>query len=156
MLLAAMALVGIITICAIFIGQRHVEHGYRAAADALAESKADVASLSASVSASYMFQQAFLLEKEMASTDKFKAAVSEGRGVLASLRRSATPELAAQLDQLSIGLTAYEAAFDTLVKNNQDLGLDQDNGLQGAMRSAVHSIEGRLDSVDDTAIRASM
>jgi len=156
MLLAAMALVGIITICAIFIGQRHVEHGYRAAADALAESKADVASLSASVSASYMFQQAFLLEKEMASTEKFKAAVSEGRGVLASLRRSATPELAAQLDQLSIGLTAYEAAFDTLVKNNQDLGLDQDNGLQGAMRSAVHSIEGRLDSVDDTAIRASM
>ncbi len=156
MLLAAMALVGIITICAIFIGQRHVEHGYRAAADALAESKADVASLSASVSASYMFQQAFLLEKEMASTEKFKAAVSQGRSVLASLRRSATPDLAAQLDQLSIGLTAYEAAFDTLVKNNQDLGLDQDNGLQGAMRSAVHSIEGRLDSVDDTAIRASM
>jgi methyl-accepting chemotaxis protein len=156
MLLAAMALAGIITICAIFVGQRHVEHGYRATADLLAGSKADVASLSASVSASYMFQQAFLLGKEMTSTEKFKAAVSEGRGVLANLHRSAASELAAQLDQLSGGLTAYEAAFDTLVKNNQDLGLDQDSGLQGAMRSAVHSIEERLEAVDDPAIRASM
>lgn len=156
LLLAVMALVGIIAISAIFLGQRQIEASYRATADALTERQAEVSMMSASVSDSLLWEQYFLLNKDIAAVEKFQTAIAGVHARLDGLRSSATGELTANLDRLGEGLTAYEAAFATLVKDNQDLGLDQNNGLEGAMRSAVHSIEDRLQSVEDVAIRASM
>jgi len=156
LLLAVMALVGIIAISAIFLGQRQIEANYRATADALTERQAEVSMMSASVSDSLLWEQYFLLNKDIAAVEKFQTAIAGVHTRLDGLRSSATGELTANLERLGEGLTAYEAAFATLVKDNQDLGLDQNNGLEGAMRSAVHSIEDRLQSVEDVAIRASM
>nr|WP_183993059.1 methyl-accepting chemotaxis protein [Rhizobium wenxiniae] len=151
-----MALVGIMAISAIFLGQRQIEASYRATADALTERQAEVSMMSASVSDSLLWEQYFLLNKDIAAVEKFQTAIAGVHTRLDGLRSSAIGELTANLDRLGEGLTAYEAAFATLVKDNQDLGLDQNNGLEGAMRSAVHSIEDRLQSVEDVAIRASM
>ncbi|PXA88004.1 methyl-accepting chemotaxis protein [Caulobacter sp. D4A] len=156
MLLAAVALVGILVIAAIFFGQRQVEADYRAAADLVTEKQAKVAAMTASFRDSLLWEQDFLLHKQPASVDKFKAAAGAARAILEGLRSSADAGLAGKLDRLASGLGAYEAGFATLVKDNQDLGLDQDSGLQGAMRSAVHSIEDRLETVEDAEIRASM
>ncbi|MBB6162019.1 methyl-accepting chemotaxis protein [Rhizobium wenxiniae] len=156
LLLAVMALVGIMAISAIFLGQRQIEASYRATADALTERQAEVSMMSASVSDSLLWEQYFLLNKDIAAVEKFQTAIAGVHTRLDGLRSSAIGELTANLDRLGEGLTAYEAAFATLVKDNQDLGLDQNNGLEGAMRSAVHSIEDRLQSVEDVAIRASM
>ncbi len=156
LLLAVMAFAGIIAIAAIFLGQRQIEAGYRTAADALSQRQAEVAGMSASVRDSLLWEQYFLLHKDMAATEKFQAAITDIRTALAGLQAGASPELAGQLDQLGKGLTTYEAAFATLVKDDQELGLDQNSGLQGAMRSAVHSIENRLETVEEAGIRASM
>lgn len=112
--------------------------------------------MSASVSDSLLWEQYFLLNKDIAAVEKFQTAIAGVHTRLDGLRSSASGELAASLDRLGEGLADYEATFATLVKDNQDLGLDQNNGLEGAMRSAVHSIEDRLQSVEDAAIRASM
>ncbi|WP_423331088.1 methyl-accepting chemotaxis protein [Rhizobium wenxiniae] len=156
LLLAVMALVGIIAISAIFLGQRQIEASYRATADALTERQAEVSMMSASVSDSLLWEQYFLLNKDIAAVEKFQTAIAGVHARLDGLRASATGELTGNLDRLGKGLAAYEATFATLVKDNQDLGLDQNDGLEGAMRSAVHSIEDRLQSVEDVAIRASM
>ncbi|MEB2844019.1 HAMP domain-containing methyl-accepting chemotaxis protein [Endobacterium cereale] len=156
MLLAVLAFAGIIAIAAIFLGQRQIEAGYRTTADALSQRQAEVAGMSASVRDSLLWEQYFLLHKDMAATEKFQAAIADIRTALAGLQTGASPELAGQLDQLGKGLVTYEAAFATLVKNDQELGLDQNSGLQGAMRSAVHSIENRLEAVEEAGIRASM
>jgi methyl-accepting chemotaxis protein len=156
MSLAILALAGIFAIAAIFLGQRQIEVEYRAAADALAERQAEVALISASVRDSLLWEQHFLLHKDMAAIEKFQAALVDVRAGLGRLRSSANPELAGQLDQLSSGLTTYEEGFATLVADNQNLGLDQNSGLEGAMRSAVHSIEERLQTVENADIRASM
>ncbi|MGF9562356.1 HAMP domain-containing methyl-accepting chemotaxis protein [Neorhizobium sp. JUb45] len=156
MLLAVLALAGITAIAAIFLGQRQIEAGYRSAAEALSQRQAEVAKMSDSVRDSLLWEQYFLLHKDMAAADKFTAATVDVRGFLGGLRSAASRELAGQLDQLDTGLTAYEATFATLVKDNQELGLDQNSGLEGAMRSAVHSIEQRLETVEDARIRASM
>ncbi len=156
LLLAVMALVGIVAISAIFLGQRQIEASYRATADALTERQAEVSNISASVSDSLLWEQYFLLNKDIAAVEKFQTAIAGVHVRLDGLGSSASGELTANLDRLGVGLAAYEAAFATLVKDNQDLGLDQNNGLEGAMRSAVHSIEDRLQSVEDAAIRASM
>ena len=155
-LLAIMAFAGIIAIAAIFVGQRQIEQGYRAAADTLSERRADVAKMSANVRDSLLWEQYFLLHKDIAATEKFQSAIMDIRAALIDLQAQASPELAGQLDTLSSSLTAYETAFVTLVKDNQELGLDQNSGLEGAMRSAVHSIEQRLETVEETGIRASM
>lgn len=156
LLLAILALAGIITIAAIFLAQRQVEAGYRATAEALTRSQIEVAQMSAGVRDTLLWEQYFLLHKDMAATEKFQAAITGVRAGLEGLKTSADTDLAGQLDQLSSGLTTYEAAFATLVADNQNLGLDQNNGLEGAMRSAVHSIEERLQSVEQIDIRASM
>ena len=156
LLLAILALVGIVAISAIFLGQRQIERGYRATADALTERQAEVSMMSAGVSDSLLWEQYFLLNKDIVAVEKFQSMIAGVHARLDRLRSSATGELTANLDRLGEGLAAYEAAFATLVKDNQDLGLDQNNGLEGAMRSAVHSIEERLQSVEDVAIRASM
>ncbi|MDP9839060.1 methyl-accepting chemotaxis protein [Neorhizobium huautlense] len=156
LLLAVLAFAGIIAIAAIFLGQRQIEAGYRTAADALSQRQTEVAGMSASVRDSLLWEQYFLLHKDMGAVEKFSAATAEVRTTLDGLRATASPELAGQLDQLDNGLIAYEAAFAELVKNDQELGLDQNSGLQGAMRSAVHSIENRLETVEEAGIRASM
>jgi methyl-accepting chemotaxis protein len=156
LLLAVLALVGIVAISAIFLAQRQIEAGYREAADALTERQAEVSMMSAGVSDSLLWEQYFLLNKDIAAVDKFQAAIAGVHVQLDGLKSSATGELAGQLDQLGEGLAAYEATFATLIKYNQDLGLDQNSGLEGAMRSAVHSIEERLQAVEDVGIRASM
>lgn len=155
-LLAVLALVGIVAISAIFLGQRQVEAGYRATADALTEKQAAVASMSASVRDSFLWEQSFLLHKDMTAVEKFQKAVGEVRIGLDGLKASATGELVGQTENLAEGLKIYEEAFAALVADNQNLGLDQDSGLEGAMRSAVHSIEQRLEAVEEPAIRASM
>lgn len=156
LLLAILAFVGIAAISAIFLGQRQMEAGYRAAADVLTERQAEVSMMSASVSDSLLWEQYFLLNKDMAAVEKFQVAIAGVHARLDGLRSSAEGELAADLERLGEGLAVYEAAFATLVKDNQELGLDQNNGLEGAMRSAVHSVEERLRSVEDIGIRASM
>lgn len=156
LLLAVLALVGIIAISAIFLGQRQVEAGYRATTDMLTEKQAQVAGMSASVRDSLLWEQSFLLHKDMAAVERFQKAIGEVRFGLEGLKPSATGDLSGQINELGNGLNVYEGAFAVLVADNQNLGLDPDNGLEGAMRSAVHSIEQRLDSVEDIAIRASM
>ena len=155
-LLAVLALVGIVAISAIFLGQRQVEAGYRATADALTEKQAAVASMSASVRDSLLWEQSFLLHKDMTAVEKFQKAIGEVRAGLDGLKASATGELVGRTENLADGLKVYEDAFAALVADNQNLGLDQNSGLEGAMRSAVHSIEQRLEAVEEPAIRASM
>ncbi|WP_245282036.1 HAMP domain-containing methyl-accepting chemotaxis protein [Rhizobium sp. LC145] len=156
MMLAVVALAGILTIAAIFFGQRRIEADYRAAADRLTQREVDVARMSAGLRDSLLWEQDFLLNKDLASAGKFKAALLEARNVLDALQVSADSGLAAELDRLASGLDSYEADFELLVRSNEELGLDQDGGLEGAMRGAVHSIEGQLQTVKDAEIRASM
>jgi methyl-accepting chemotaxis protein len=156
LLLAVLAFAGIITIAGIFLAQRQVEAGYRAAADVLTRNQIEVARMSAGVRDTLLWEQYFLIHKDIAATEKFQAAIADVRLGLEGLAGTAGSDLAGPLDAFSTSLTAYESAFATLVADNRNLGLDQNSGLEGAMRSAVHSIEERLQSVEQADIRASM
>jgi len=92
-----MALVGIIAISAIFLGQRQIEASYRATADALTERQAEVSMMSASVSDSLLWEQYFLLNKDIAAVEKFQTAIAGVHARLDGLRSSATGELTANL-----------------------------------------------------------
>ncbi|MFP5076208.1 methyl-accepting chemotaxis protein [Rhizobium sp. YIM 134829] len=156
LLLAILALVGIIIISIIFVAQRQVEAGYRTTAERLSLNQIEVARMSAGVRGTLLSGQEFLLRKDSAAIETFTQAVAVVRASLQELRPSSSADLGRQLDQLNGDLMNYETAFATLVDDNRSLGLNQDDGLEGAMRTAVHSIEERLQSVEEIAIRASM
>ncbi|MCV9965781.1 methyl-accepting chemotaxis protein [Pararhizobium sp. BT-229] len=156
MLLAVVALAGILAISAIFLVQRKVEAGYRAAADQLTQRQADIAGMMADFRDTLLWEQDFLLNKDTASVAKFAASHQDAKAAVDALGTTATPERLADLDAAIAGLDAYAAAFSVLVKRNEELGLDASKGLEGAMREAVHSIEKQLEAAEDAEIRASM
>jgi len=154
--LALVALAGILAISAIFLVQRQVETDYRAVADELAARRAHVGQLRADIQESLMWEQSFLLKKDMEAATRFDASMLAAREIITGLRPSATGDNAAALDRLSAGLDVYSGRFQELVTANQELGLEPSSGLEGAMRNAVHSIESRLENVENADLQASM
>jgi methyl-accepting chemotaxis protein len=62
------------------------------------------------------------------------------------------PELASlngQLTTLREGFVAYRGSFTKLVTAQQKLGLNEDAGLQGALRASVRTVEAKLAEVND-------
>src|SRR3546814_12334344 len=102
-----------------------------------------------------LWEQDFLLRMDMAPAARFDGSLVAAGVIVESLRQDATDEGAADLDSLSAGLAGYGERFHELVAVNQELGLDPSTGLEGAMRSAVHSIEGRLEGVEGAELQAS-
>lgn len=156
MLLGLVALVGLATIAAIFLGQRQVEAQYRAVADALASSEADVGRVNAAIRDSLLWEQDFLLNKNEEDVGQFEKARAEAQRLLDELKAGATPQVGGLISAVQTALGQYTQAFETLAKANRELGLTPSSGLEGAMRSAVHSIEKQLQSIQDSEMRASM
>ncbi len=156
MLFALGALSGILVIAGIFLWQRQLEATYRTGFDRLSQQEQQVARMGSDLRDTLLWEQHFLLSKDIAAADKFNAAHADASAAVERLRAEAMPALAADLDALKSSLENYAVLFAGLVKDNQNLGLDPTQGFEGAMRSAVHSIEKQLKAVDDAGIRASM
>ena len=156
MLLALVALIGIVAISAIFIGQRQVETRYRQIADGLAKQQRDVASARDDIRDTLLWEKEFLLTRELGAVDDFDKALQRATSVIDRLKGDAGSGQATKLEALSGALKAYAGTFVALVAKDKELGLDQSQGLEGAMREAVHSIESQLEGVADAELRASM
>jgi len=156
MLLALVALIGIVAISAIFIGQRQVEAHYRQTADSLAKQQRDVAAARDDIRDTLIWEKEFLLTRQLGAVEDFDKALQRANSVIDRLKGDAAPEQAGKLDALSGALQAYAATFSALVAKDKELGLDPSQGLEGAMRDAVHSIEGQLEGVADAELKASM
>ena len=52
--------------------------------------------------------------------------------------------------------TAYETSFNGVAELKKKLGLDEESGLRGKLRNAVHSIEGELNKYNETNLLVSM
>ncbi|ATG39800.1 MULTISPECIES: methyl-accepting chemotaxis protein [Phaeobacter] len=65
-------------------------------------------------------------------------------------------EAAEYLAQLVAGITAYEAGFAKVVASQERLGFDETNGLQGALRSSVRSIEKALEATVEPEMKIKM
>ncbi len=156
MLLALVALIGIVAISAIFTGQRQVEASYRQMADSLAKQQRDVTAARDDIRDTLIWEKEFLLTRQLGAVEDFDKALQRANSVIDKLKGDAAPEQAGKLDALSGALQAYAGTFSALVAKDRELGLDPSQGLEGAMRDAVHSIEGQLEGVADAELKASM
>jgi methyl-accepting chemotaxis protein len=87
----------------------------------------------------------FLLRNDQKSADKqielsrrVAADIAALRKLVASIGKA---DLVRQIDSMQASLGQYQARFESVVGLKKKLGLDEDSGLEGRLRSSVHAIE---------------
>ncbi len=155
-MLALAALCGIAVIAGMLLWQRQMEARYRIAEDTLIQRDSVLTTLMDGLHESRLHQRDFLLSRDMNSVAEFDQTMDKVHQSLSSLEGSATPQVRAKLDALAKGTLAYTDRMKALVSKNRELGLTPTEGLEGAMRNGVHSIEKLIDVVANAEIRASM
>lgn len=155
-MLALAALCGIAVIAGMLLWQREMEARYRVAEDTLIQRDGVLTRLMDDLHESRLHQKDFLLSRDMKSVAEFDETMDRVRQSLSTLVGSATPQTRARLDALAQGAVAYTERMKALVAKNRELGLTPADGLEGAMRNGVHSIEKLVDVVANAEIRASM
>ena len=155
-LLALAALVGIAVIAGMLLWQRHMEARYRVAEDRLIQRDGVLMRLVDDLHESRLHQRDFLLSRDMSSVAQFEQTIEKMHQSLSFLEGSATSQTRTRLEALAQGAVAYGERMKALVAKNRELGLTPAEGLEGAMRNGVHSIEKLVDVVANAEIRASM
>ncbi|CVI55667.1 HAMP domain-containing methyl-accepting chemotaxis protein [Agrobacterium leguminum] len=155
-MLALAALCGIAVIAGMLLWQRQMEARYRVAEDALIQRDGVLTTLVDALHESRLNQKDFLLSRDMNSVAQFDQTMGKVEQSVASLGGGAAPQTRAKLEALAQGVVAYGDRMKALVAKNAELGLTPAEGLEGAMRNGVHSIEKLIDVVANAEIRASM
>lgn len=155
-MLALAALCGIAVIAGMLLWQGHMEARYRVAEETLTERDGVLAALEDGLHESRLHQRDFLLTRDMKSVGQFDQTMDQIRQSLSHLEGSATSQARTRLEALAEGAVVYSDSMKALVAKNRELGLTPAEGLEGAMRNGVHSIEKLVDVVANAEIRASM
>jgi methyl-accepting chemotaxis protein len=65
-------------------------------------------------------------------------------------------DLARQIESMSASLKQYQTHFVAVVAEKTRLGLDENSGLEGRLRTSVHDIESRIDQLHESALLVPM
>ena len=84
------------------------------------------------------------------------AAVAAGAEIKHLRELTHDREIAATLDQLGPMIANYVVQFGIVVEDSRKFGLDENSGLQGSLRKAVHDIEDTLKPFNESALDAAM
>ncbi len=113
--------------------------------------------VSGDVSAMNVEEKSLLLTNDLQHAENFETLVGQVQQKIDALEETVPEEKALGLvTQLRDGLPAYEDAFDALVDTRVLLGLDQNKGLHGELRAAVHAVEETLRRLGNHALVTSM
>ncbi len=91
----------------------------------------------------------FLLRSDLKYFDDYKADADKVMELVARLQAEAElPEVKTAAERLAASLPAHRAQFAKVVALQEKLGLSEDLGLSGNLRSAVHAVEEKLEAAD--------
>ena len=65
-------------------------------------------------------------------------------------------DLTREIELVQSGFKEYAKSFAAVVDDKRRLGLDENSGLEGALRASVHAIETKLNEFDDPRLLATM
>jgi methyl-accepting chemotaxis protein len=149
--LLLIALAALLGLGAIFIvnkiGQTHIATSVRGETSML---QAEIAMLQARRA-----EKNFLDRRDMSYAERQAQAIADAKAALAACAE-ADPELAEDIAQADTLLDDYQGQFSTLVLFMQSLGLNENEGLQGDLRAAIHEVEKALTANRSDALMAAM
>jgi methyl-accepting chemotaxis protein len=62
------------------------------------------------------------------------------------------PDMARQIEAMSVSLKQYQARFKAVAEQKQKLGLDEKSGLEKKLRASVHEIEAKIAELHDPVL----
>lgn len=156
-MLTLISVLGILLISLIFLMERSSEHYYESRIEVDELHDASLTKLNALFLQVRRHEKDFLLRHDEASIDKHKAASQDIDTLIKNFNNDlADVDLKDLLVKIQNGYRLYSQSFNSLAQQNRELGLNQDSGLQGKMRSAVHAIEGSLTKTENAELQVIM
>jgi methyl-accepting chemotaxis protein len=155
-LLVLVALLGLAVVVGTFLFQRHLEAGYEQSAERVEERQIVVSKIVSDLHVAQLEEKDFLLAKQMAAIERFDSVIKDTGSRIETLRADNDTGATSKLNSLANALGIYSTAVASLVAKNNELGLVPSDGLEGAMRRAVHNIENLVSGLENSNIRASM
>ncbi|SMC96620.1 methyl-accepting chemotaxis protein [Rhizobium sp. RU36D] len=147
-LLASIAFLGLAVNAGIFMVQRSLDADYRQKTERFAELSREMAGFRTDLLENRRREKDFLLRKDEQSQQAFDKAADQANQALSRLANGVDPDMRDAVASIAVGYKTYVDATHGLFEKNRDLGLTPDQGLEGAMRKAVHNIEAVVKSVE--------
>jgi methyl-accepting chemotaxis protein len=102
----------------------------------------------------------FLLRSDLQKADSqieiSKSAASDIEALRGKIVAAGKPDLARKVEAVSASLKQYQAHFLAVVRQKQQLGLDENAGLEGRLRTSVHEIESRVEQLHESSLQVTM
>ncbi|MCE8000718.1 MAG: HAMP domain-containing protein [Rhodobiaceae bacterium] len=91
----------------------------------------------------------FLLRSDMKYVERYEEAALNVLDALDEMKRSpAAGDVQTEIETIEQGITSHIGQFRSVVSLSQQLGLDENQGLQGRLRAAVQAVEAKLQEAD--------
>lgn len=99
----------------------------------------------------------FLLRSDMKYVERYEEAALNVLDALDAMKSmSAAADVQSEIETIEQGITAHIGQFRSVVSLSQQLGLDENQGLQGRLRAAVQAVEAKLREADLNALTIKM
>jgi methyl-accepting chemotaxis protein len=158
--IGATGLIGIAVIGAIYLLGASIQDYYRRVADDAQSTFALANDLYVKLLESRRAEKDFLLRSDMKYVERHDAIDKSIRAELATLRQRTSAgrldDLAQQIDVIGNGFQSYSTHFAAVVDAKRRLGLNENSGLEGALRKSVHAIETKLNELKDPRLLVTM
>jgi methyl-accepting chemotaxis protein len=158
--IALLGIGGLLLIGMVYFVGSQIENRKQEIADQSAALATDVAALSQDMLQAKQIATEFLLRHSQAAIDRHAAIIVHARGLVAAIGKlvasldSADP--LRQADAFGAGINMYATRFQSVASGQKNLGFDENEGLQGKLRDAVHKAESRLGQIDEPRLTVLM
>ena len=158
--IGALGIVGLVAVAVIYMsGARSQEH-HRAAAERAKAIGAVADKLAVTLLQARRAEKDFLLRADEQYVSHHVDLTRTIRADLDAIKQQAAgadrPDVAEKADVVRTGFDRYAGHFMTLVDTRRKLGLNENSGLEGALRGSVHGIESKLNEFDEPRLVVTM
>ena len=155
-LLGLAGLAGLCIFGALYYAGTRSQHERQDTADRTAGYQESITAIDRAIAEAGRTEMAFLLrhqEDDIARYDALSREISDKLGKTeARLREAGDGALADKLAKIRLGFANYVSQFITVAQLNKTVGLNEESGLLGRLRNAVHGAEAAMQRVDDPAL----
>jgi methyl-accepting chemotaxis protein len=154
--IGCVGLLGVALVGGIYFVESHIQSKHLLAADQTSAMAALNDGLAIKMLQARRSEKNFLLRNDVKELDRLRdlegVIVRDFEKLRAQSEEAGQNELAKQVGTVRDGFKTYVARFMTLADAKRQLGLDENSGLEGALRGSVHAIETKLGEVNEPTL----
>ena len=153
----AIGVLGLIAFAAAYFGSNTIQSRYQASVDEATAMRFALDDVEINLLQARRTEKDFQLRREERYLARHTEMVGKVRQGLAALAAgSADPAVTSLVEKASAGVEFYARQFVSVGETETRLGLNENSGLQGALRKSVHEVERTLDRQQNGRLHVSM